>query len=180
MERLRQQYHKTIAPKLAAEFAFKNVMQVPKLIKVVVNVGVGKFLKDQKLIDAVAADLAKITGQQPVRNKARKSIAGFKIREGQVVGLSVTLRGEKMYSFVDKLINVAMPRVKDFHGVSSKGFDGHGNYHLGLKEHLVFPEISTEAIDHAFSLEASIVTNAGEDRSAKALLAAYKFPFKKE
>ena len=180
MERLLEQYSKTIAPQLAADFAFKNVMQVPKLIKVVVNVGVGKFLKDSKLIDAIAVDIAKITGQQPVRNKARKSIAGFKIREGQVVGLSVTLRGEKMYSFMDKLINVAMPRIKDFHGSSSKGFDGRGNYHLGIKEHLVFPEISTEAIDHSFSLEVSIVTNAGTDKPAKALLAAYHFPFKKD
>src|SRR5262245_21188356 len=113
MERLLAQYNKTIAPKLAQDFAYKNVVQVPKLVKIVVNVGVGKFLKDGKLIDAVASDVAKITGQQPVRNKARKSIAGFKIREGQVVGLSVTLRGEKMYSFLDKLINVALPRVKD-------------------------------------------------------------------
>src|SRR6185503_4439133 len=180
MERLREQYNKTIAPALAKDFNFKNVMQVPKIQKVVVNVGLGKFLKDQKVVDAIAVDVAKITGQHPVSNKARKSIAGFKIREGQVVGLSVTLRGEKMYSFLDKLINVALPRVKDFHGASAKGFDGRGNYHLGLKEHLVFPEISTEAINHAFGMEVSIVTNAGKDAPALALLTAYHFPFRKD
>src|SRR5574340_1116521 len=140
MERLQEQYNKKIAPALKEKFKFGNVMQVPKITKVVINVGVGKIKEDKKKIDEVAADLAKISGQAPVRTAARKSISGFKVRENQVVGVMVTLRGFKMYSFLDKLISVALPRVRDFRGVSAEGFDGRGNYHLGIKEHLVFPE----------------------------------------
>ncbi len=180
MERLQEQYNKEFAPKIASEFGYKNTMRVPKITKVVINVGVGKVKEDKKKIDDIVIDITKIAGQLPIRTIARKSIAGFKVRENQVVGVTTTLRGERMYAFLDKLINVALPRVKDFHGVSPKGCDGRGNYHLGLKEHIVFPEISNEALDHIFGMEVSIVTNAGEDKSARALLTLMKFPFKKE
>ncbi len=179
MERLQEQYNKEISPALREKFGFSNLLQVPRITKVVINVGVGKIVKDAKQIDTIVADIAKITGQSPVKTIARKSIAGFKVREGQVVGIMVTLRGQKMYSFLDKLINVALPRVKDFQGVKRDGFDGRGNYHLGLKEHLVFPEISTDAIEHTFGLEVSIVTNAGKDDPARELLTQMHFPFKK-
>jgi large subunit ribosomal protein L5 len=178
MERLHEQYNKEIVPALKEEFGFKNVMQVPKITKVVINVGVGKFLKDAKLVDQIVADIARIAGQAPVKTLARKSIAGFKLRENQVVGIMVTLRGERMWSFLDKFINIALPRVKDFQGISDDAFDGRGNYHVGLREHLVFPEISNEAIDHAFGLEISIVTNAKKDEPAKALLTQMNFPFR--
>ena len=178
MERLYEQFNKQIAPKLKEAYGYKNVMQVPKIQKIVINTGVGKFIKDGKYIDAIVADIAKITGQAPVRTIARKSIAGFKIREGQVVGITVTLRGEKMYSFLDKLIHVALPRVKDFQGVKADGFDGRGNYHLGLKEHLVFPEISNDSLDNPFGMEISIVTNAGKDEPVRELLKQMSFPFK--
>jgi large subunit ribosomal protein L5 len=180
MERLQEQYVKEFAPKLKDQFAFKNVMQVPRITKVVINVGVGKFLKDPKFVESVKRDLAQIAGQAPVETKARKSIAGFKVRENQVVGLMVTLRGQRMYSFLDKLINVALPRVKDFRGVKAEGFDGHGNYHLGLREHIVFPEVSSDAIDHIFGMEISIVTNAGTDAPVRELLKLMKFPFKND
>lgn len=177
MERLQIKYNKEIIPALQKEFGYKNVMQVPKITKVVVNVGVGKFLKDAKLVDQIVADVTRITAQAPVKTLSRKSIAGFKLRENQVVGIVVTLRGQRMYSFLDKLINIALPRVKDFHGLSVKAFDGRGNYHIGLREHLVFPEISNEAIDHTFGLEISIVTDAGKNEPAKALLSHMSFPF---
>jgi large subunit ribosomal protein L5 len=178
MERLQEQFNTKIAPQLKEAFGYSNVMQVPRIQKIVINTGVGKFIKDSKYIDAIVNDLAKITGQAPVKTIARKSIAGFKIREGQIVGITVTLRGQKMYSFLDKLINVALPRVKDFQGVKANGFDGRGNYHLGLKEHLVFPEISNESIDYPFGLEVSIVTDAGKDEPARELLKHMHFPFK--
>lgn len=180
MERLQEQFNKTISPALQEKFGYKNVMEVPHVVKVVLNVGIGKFLKDSKYVDSIRKDLAAITGQRPVDNKARKSVAGFKIREGQVIGMSVTLRGNRMYAFLDKLINIALPRVKDFRGVKKDGFDGRGNYHLGLREHIVFPEISTEAIEHIFGMEVSIVTNAGEDEPARELLKLMNFPFKAE
>jgi len=179
MERLQEQYNKKIAPALKDKFGFKNVMQVPKVVKVMVNVGVGKFKDDKKKIDQIIEDVKKITGQAPVKTKARMSIAGFKVRENQVVGVVCTLRGFKMYSFLDKLINVALPRVRDFQGLSPAAFDGRGNYHLGLKEHLVFPEISSESLENVFGLEVSIVTNAGKDQPARELLTQMKFPFKK-
>lgn len=180
MERLQEQYNKKIIPALKEKFGFKNVMQVPKILKVVVNVGIGKIKEDKKKIDATLEDLAKITGQSPVKTAARKSISGFKVRENQIVGLMVTLRGFRMYSFLDKLINVALPRVRDFQGLSPKAFDGRGNYHLGIKEHLVFPEISTSALENIFGLEISIVTNAKKDEVAHELLKQFKFPFKQE
>ncbi len=178
MNRLQEQYNKKIAPALMEKYGYKNVMEVPRIQKVMINVGVGKFLKDQKFIDSIKRDLAAIAGQAPVETKARKSIAGFKIRENQVVGMAVTLRGERMYAFLDKLINIALPRVKDFRGVKADGFDGNGNYHLGLKEHIVFPEISAEALEHIFGLQVSIVTSAKEDEPARELLKAMNFPFK--
>jgi large subunit ribosomal protein L5 len=180
MNRLQTQYQKQIVPALEKEFGFTNAMEAPKIEKVVINVGVGKFLKDSKFVENIKKDLATIAGQAPVETKARKSIAGFKIRENQVVGLAVTLRGKRMYDFLDKLISVALPRVKDFRGVSPKGFDGRGNFNLGLKEHIVFPEISNDALDHIFGLQITIITNAGRDDSAKALLTAMNFPFIKE
>lgn len=179
MERLQEQYNNKIAAALKQKFAFSNVMQVPKIIKVVVNVGVGKVKDDKKKIDQLAEDLKKITGQFPVKTRARKSIAGFKVRENQVVGVTCTLRGFRMYSFLDKLINVALPRVRDFQGASKDAFDGRGNYHLGMKEHLVFPEISSESLENVFGLEVSIVTNAGADEPARELLKLMGFPFKK-
>ena len=166
-----------MVPALQKQFGYKNTMQVPKVTKIVVNVGVGKISKDTKFLDSIVADIAKITGQHPVQTKARTSIAGFKMREGQIVGIMVTLRGYRMWSFLDKLINVALPRVKDFRGLSAKAFDGRGNYHIGLREHIVFPEISSDAIEHLFGLEVSIVTNAKKDESARALLKLMNFPF---
>lgn len=179
MNRLLEQYNKTIVPKLKEEFSYKNAMEVPKVTKVIINVGIGKFLKDGKFVESIKRDLTSIAGQAPVETKARKSIAGFKVREQQVIGLAVTLRGERMYDFMDKLVSVALPRVKDFRGISAK-FDGRGNYHLGLKEHIVFPEISNDALEHIFGLQVSVVTNAGKDEPAKALLTAMNFPFVKE
>ncbi len=177
MNRLQEQYNKQIVPQLKEEFGYKNAMEVPKIQKIVINVGIGKFIKDSKFVESIKRDLATIAGQLPMETKARKSVAGFKIREQQVVGMAVTLRGQRMYDFLDKLISVALPRVKDFRGISPKGFDGRGNYHLGLKEHIVFPEISNEALDHIFGLQVSIVTNAGKDDPARALLSAMNFPF---
>jgi len=179
MERLQEQFNKEIAPALKEKFGYKNVMEVPKILKIVVNVGVGKVKDDKKKIEEVVEDLAKITGQAPVKTKARISIAGFKVRENQVVGVTVTLRGYRMYSFLDKLINIALPRVRDFQGVSSTAFDGRGNYHLGMKEQLVFPEISSESIEKVFGMEVSIVTNAKKDEPVREMLKMMKFPFKK-
>lgn len=179
MERLQEQYNKKIAPALKEKFGYQNVMQVPKIMKVVVNVGVGKVKEDKKKIEGVVEELKKITGQAPVKTKARTSISGFKVRENQTVGVMVTLRGYRMYSFLDKLVNVALPRVRDFQGIKKDGFDGRGNYHLGLKEQLVFPEISSESLENVFGLEVSVVTNARKDEPAKELLTLMGFPFKK-
>jgi large subunit ribosomal protein L5 len=178
MQRLQQQYNKEILPVLSKEFGYKNPMQVPKITKIMVNVGFGKFRKDAKFVEAIAQDLKKITGQQPVKKHARKSIAGFKVRENEAISYVVTLRGERMYGFLDRLINVALPRVRDFRGVNPNGFDRRGNYHLGLKEHLVFPEIHSDALEHTFGLQVSIVTNGGRDEVTKKLLTLFKFPFK--
>lgn len=178
MERLQEQYNKEIAPALMKKFGYTNVMQVPKFKKIVVNVGVGKIVKDAKFLDSIVADVAKITGQAPVKTKARKSIAGFKVREGQVVGVVATLRGMRMYSFLDKLINVTLPRVKDFRGIPADGFDGRGNFNIGLKEHLVFPEISSEALEHIFGMQISIVTDSGSDEPVREMLRLLKFPFR--
>jgi large subunit ribosomal protein L5 len=179
MQRLQQDYQKNIAPKLKTAMGLKTVLAVPRFEKIVVNVGIGKIAKDQKVIDTVISDIAAITGQRPVTTTARKSIAGFKLREGQQVGVKVTLRGQKMYSFLDRLINVALPRVRDFRGIKPSGFDGRGNFHLGLKEHAVFPELSGDSLEHTFGMEVSIVTSAKDDKSAQLLLEAFNFPFVK-
>lgn len=178
MNRLQEQYNKQIVPALKEKFGYKNIMAVPKIKQVNLNVGVGRFLKDNRFMESLKKDFTKLAGQAPVETMARKSVAGFKIREGQQVGLTVTLRGTRMYEFLDKLISVGMPRIKDFRGVSRKGFDGRGNYNLGLKEHLVFPEISQEALEHIFGLQVTIVTTAGKDEPAYELLKQMKFPFK--
>ena len=179
MERLQEKYNKEIAPALKEKFSFKNVMEVPKIKKVVINIGLSKVKEDKKKVEEILGELKKITGQAPVKTKARTSIAGFKIRENQIVGMMVTLRGYRMYSFLDKLINVALPRVRDFQGVKADGFDGRGTYHLGLKEQLVFPEISSESLENIFGMEVSIVTNARKDEPARELLKLMNFPFRK-
>ncbi len=178
MNRLQEQYNKEFSPKLQEKYGYKNVMQVPRIQKINLNIGIGRYLKDSKFVESIKRDLTQIAGQAPVETKARKSVAGFKIREDQVVGMAVTIRGQRMYAFLDKLINVALPRVKDFRGVKADGFDGQGNYHLGLKEHIVFPEISSEALEHIFGLQVSIITSAKDDDQARELLRMMKFPFK--
>jgi large subunit ribosomal protein L5 len=177
--RLKTRYETELKPALAKQFGIKNTMAVPKLLKVVVNVGVGKTLKDPKLLEAIVEDIRTITGQSPVKTISRKAIAGFKIREGQIVGVMVTLRGQRMYDFVDKLVNSALPRVRDFRGISPNAFDGRGNYHVGLREQLMFPEIGEESLEHTFGMEISIVTNAGTDEKGRALLQSMGFPFAK-
>lgn len=179
MERLQEQYNKKIIPALKEKFSFKSVWEVPRITKIVLNAGLGKVKEDKKKTDAAFEDVKKITGQAPVRTRARKSISGFKVRQNQIVGLMCTLRGFMMYSFLDKLINVSLPRVRDFQGLSVKGFDGKGNYHLGIKEHIVFPESAADSLENVFGLEVSIVTNAGKDEQAKELLKLMGFPFKK-
>lgn len=180
MNRLQEKFNKEIAKTLGEEFGYSNKMQIPKIQKIVINVGVGKFIKDGKAVDAIAEDLKKISGQAPVKTIARKSIAGFKIREGQVVGITLTLRGTRMYDFLDKLISVALPRVRDFRGVSANAFDGRGNYHLGLKEHLVFPEIPADALERPFGMEISMVINSGRDDVSRRLLKLMDFPFQQD
>jgi len=177
MNRLKEKFVKEVRPALQKHLKLANPMAVPQIKKIVINVGVGKTLKDPKFLDAIINDLKTIAGQMPVKTMARKSIAGFKIRENQVVGVTVTLRGQRMYDFLDKLINSAMPRIRDFRGVSPKSFDGRGNYHIGVREQLVFPEISEESIDHVFGFEISIVTNAGNDEKGRELLKSLGFPF---
>ena len=174
---LRVDYKEKVAPKLKQSLSLDNVMAVPKIDKVVINVGVGKTLKDQKMLEAIIEDIKRITGQSPVKTLAKKSIAGFKIRQGQVVGLVVTLRGQRMYDFVEKLIKVALPRVRDFKGINPKSFDGHGNYSIGIKEQIVFPETTREHIEHTFGFEVNIQTNTDDDKKAFELLKAMGFPF---
>ncbi len=178
--RLKKKYDTELKPALAKQFGIKNTMAVPQIKKVVVNIGVGKTLKDPKLLEAIINDIRTITGQQPVKTVSRKAIAGFKIRENQVVGVMVTLRGQRMYDFVDKLVSSAFPRVRDFRGISPDAFDGRGNYHVGLREQLMFPEIGEESLEHTFGMEISIVTNAGSDDKGRALLQSMGFPFRQE
>lgn len=177
MINLKTHYKEKTIPALTKELGVTNPMAVPKVQKVVINSGVGKTLKDSKLLEAIIEDLRKITGQAPVKTLSKKSIAGFKIRENQVVGLVITLRGQRMYDFLEKLIRVALPRVRDFKGISTKSFDGHGNYSLGLKEQIVFPETSREHLEHTFGLEINIQTSARDDKQAEALLRSLGFPF---
>jgi large subunit ribosomal protein L5 len=179
-EVLKERYQKEIAPVLFKNLKLDNVNQVPRITKVVVNIGVGEALENAKALDAAVGDMTKITGQKPVITKARKSIANFKLREGRAIGVRVTLRGERMWSFLDRLMNIALPRVRDFRGISPDAFDGRGNYTLGLREQLVFPEIEYDKIDKIRGLEVSIVTTARTDDEARQLLGMLGMPFRKE
>ncbi|MGQ9674895.1 MAG: 50S ribosomal protein L5 [Chloroflexota bacterium] len=179
MSRLKEKYQNEAVPILMREFEYKNPMQVPRLDKVVVNVGVGEAIQNAKALDAAARDISAITGQRPVITRAKKSIAAFKVRTGMPIGTTVTLRGERMYDFLDKLFNVALPRVRDFRGVSPKSFDGRGNYTLGLREQLVFPEIEYDKIDKLRGMEITIVTTARTDEEARRLLELLGMPFSK-
>lgn len=178
MSRLKEQYQNEIVDALTKKFGYKNIMEVPKLDKVVINMGVGEAKDNAKILDSAIADLERITGQKAVICKAKKSVANFKLREGMSIGCKVTLRGEKMYEFVDRLINLALPRVRDFRGVNPNAFDGRGNYALGIKEQLIFPEIEYDKIDRTRGMDITFVTNAGDNDSAFALLSALGFPFK--
>ena len=180
MNRLQEQYQKEVAPALFKEFDFKNVMQVPRIQKVVVNIGLGEAMADPKVLETAVSDLIQITGQKPVMTKARKSIAAFKLREGVIIGTKVTLRGDRMWAFLDRLMNVALPRVRDFRGVSANAFDGRGNYTLGLRDQLIFPEIDYDKIDKLRGMEVTVVTSAKTDDQARALLRLLGMPFKKE
>jgi large subunit ribosomal protein L5 len=179
MPNLKTIYKEQLVKSLKQALALDNVMAVPKVEKVVVNAGVGKTLKDPKMLEAIIEDIKRITGLAPVKTLAKKSIAGFKIREGQVVGLVVTLRGNRMYDFLEKLVRVALPRVRDFRGLDPKKFDGHGNYNIGIREQIVFAETTREHFDYTFSLEVNIQTSAKDDKQALALLKALGFPFQK-
>lgn len=175
--RLQERYESEIRPSLQEKFAYKNVMEIPKLEKVVINMGLGEAVQNPKALDAAVADMAAISGQKPIVTRAKKSIASFKIREGMAIGCKVTLRGQRMYEFVDKLISVSLPRVRDFKGVSDKAFDGRGNYTLGLKEQLIFPEIDYEKIDRLRGLEICFVTSAKNDAECKELLVQMGMPY---
>jgi large subunit ribosomal protein L5 len=179
MNRLRELYNTEIAPALFKELSLENVMQIPKIQKVVVNIGVGDALDNPKALDEAVKDLTTITGQRPVVTKAKKSIANFKLREGRTIGTKVTLRGDKMWAFLDRLINVALPRVRDFRGISADSFDGRGNYTLGLEEQLIFPEINYDQVDAIRGMEITIVTTAENDDQARALLSKFDMPFRK-
>ena len=178
MARLQQYYKETVAAELLKQFGYKSAMEVPRISKITLNMGVGEAVGDKKILDHAIGDMQKIAGQKPVVTKARKSIAGFKIRDGYPIGCMVTLRGTKMYEFLDRLVTVAMPRIRDFRGVGGKGFDGRGNYNLGVKEQIIFPEIEYDKIDAVRGMNISITTTAKNDQEARALLAAFKFPFK--
>src|SRR5919206_1280753 len=176
MARLRERYREEVAPALKERFEYKNVMQIPRIEKIVVNMGVGEAAQNARALDGAMEDLAKITGQKPQMRRARKSIAGFKIREGMPVGARVTLRGERMWEFLDRLISVALPRVRDFRGVSPRGFDGRGNYTLGLKDQLLFPEIDYMKVDKARGMNISVVTTAKTDQESRKLLQLLGMP----
>lgn len=178
MTRLYELYQKEITPSLMDKFKYKNVMQVPQIEKIIINIGVGEAIQNPKALDGAVNDLSLISGQKPIITKAKKSIAGFKLREGMSIGCKVTLRGERMYQFLDKLINVALPRVRDFRGVSPQAFDGRGNYSLGIKEQTIFPEIEYDKIDKIRGLEVVIVTTAKTDEEARTLLRSMGMPFR--
>jgi large subunit ribosomal protein L5 len=177
MTRLQQRYNDVVRPSLVKEFSYKNPLQAPRLDKIVINMGVGEAVGDSKKIQAAAGELTQISGQKPVITKSRKAIANFKLRENLAIGCKVTLRRERMYEFLDRLVNIALPRVRDFRGVSSKSFDGHGNYALGLKEQIVFPEIDYDKIDAVRGMDIVICTTANTDAEAKALLKGFDMPF---
>src|SRR5690242_10476001 len=179
MPRLQEFYRETVVPRLKSDLKLANPMQVPKITKITVNMGVGEAVADRKVMDAAVTDLTKITGQKPLVTKARKAIASFKLRTGLPVGAKVTLRGARMYEFLDRLINIAMPRIRDFRGVSARSFDGQGNYSLGVKEQIIFPEIQYDQVDQIRGMDITITTTAVDDRQGRALLEAFNFPFRK-
>jgi large subunit ribosomal protein L5 len=179
MARLKEHYQKEILPKLVEQFSFGSVMQAPKITKITLNMGVGESVNDKKAIDAAVSDMTLIAGQKPIVTKARKSIAGFKIREEWPIGCKVTLRGEKMYEFLDRLVSIALPRVRDFRGLSPKSFDGQGNYSLGITEQIVFPEIEYDKVDKIRGLDICITTSGKDVDASKALLTGFNFPFKR-
>lgn len=179
MARLKDFYKQDVAPQLMKKFSYKNVMQIPKLDKIVINVGAGEARDNSKVIDAIVTDIAAITGQRPAVCKAKKSVANFKLREGMNIGVKVTLRGDKMYEFLDRLFNVALPRVRDFRGINPNSFDGRGNYNMGLKEQLIFPEIDYDKIDKVRGMDICFVTTANTDEEAKELLTLMGAPFAK-
>ena len=178
MARLQDQFREKIAPALTEKFGYTTPMQGPRITKITLNMGVGEAVADKKVMDNAVADLTKIAGQKPVVTKAKKAIAGFKIREGQPLGCMVTLRGVQMYEFLDRFINIALPRVRDFRGISGRSFDGRGNYNIGVKEQIIFPEIEYDKVDALRGLNISITTTAKSDEECKALLAGFRFPFK--
>ncbi|MCR5776297.1 MAG: 50S ribosomal protein L5 [Lachnospiraceae bacterium] len=179
MSRLRDQYQNEIVEAMTKKFGYKNVMEVPKVVKIVVNMGVGEAKENAKVLDSAVSDLETITGQKAVTTKAKKAVANFKIREGMPIGCKVTLRGERMYEFLDRLVNLALPRVRDFHGVNANSFDGRGNYALGIKEQLIFPEIEYDKIDKVRGMDIIVVTTAKTDEEARELLRLFNMPFQK-
>lgn len=178
MSRMQMQYREKVVPELMEKFGYKSVMQVPRITKITLNMGVGEAVNDKKNIEMAVSDMTKIAGQKPVITKSRKAIANFKLRENLGIGCMVTLRGPRMYEFLDRLITVAFPRVRDFRGVSGRAFDGRGNYNIGLKEQIIFPEIEYDKVDKLRGMNISITTTAKSDDEAKALLAAFRFPFR--
>jgi len=176
--RLQQHYLEKVAPELTEKFGYKSPMQVPRITKITLNMGVSEAVADKKVMDNAVGDLTKIAGQKPVVTKAKKAIAGFKIREGQAIGTMVTLRGARMWEFLDRFVTVALPRVRDFRGISGRAFDGRGNYNIGVKEQIIFPEIEYDKVDAIRGLNISITTTAKNDEEAKALLSGFRFPFK--
>jgi len=178
MARLKQQYLEKVVPDMMQKFGYKTAMQVPRIRKITLNMGVGETVQDKKILDHAVGDLTKIAGQKPVTTKAKKSIATFKVRKDYPVGCMVTLRGTRMYEFLDRLVSIAIPRIRDFRGISARAFDGRGNYSMGVKEQIIFPEIEYDKIDALRGLNISITTTAKSDDEARALLAAFQFPFK--
>ena len=178
MSRMQQIFKDNVAPELMKKFGYKSVMEVPRLSKITLNMGVGAAVADKKALEGAVADLTKIAGQKPVTTRARKAIAAFKIREAYPIGTMVTLRGVRMFEFLDRLVTIALPRVRDFRGISGKAFDGRGNYNLGVKEQIIFPEVEYDKVDTVRGLNISITTTAKNDEEAKALLEGFKFPFK--
>ena len=177
--RLKQVFFKKIVPELKTKLELKNTMEVPRILKITVNMGVGEAVADKKVMDAATADMAKITGQKPAVTKAKKSVATFKVRDGQAIGCKVTLRGDRMYEFLDRLVSIAIPRIRDFRGISTRSFDGRGNYSLGVKEQIIFPEIQYDQIDQIRGMDITISTSARDDKHGRALLEAFNFPFRK-
>lgn len=178
MARLQEFYQKKVVPELMAKFGYKNVMQVPRITRITLNMGVGEALADKKVIDSAMGDMEKISGQKPVMTRARKSVAAFKVRENWPIGCKVSLRRKRMYEFLDRLITIAIPRIRDFRGLSSRSFDGRGNYSMGVKEQIIFPEIDYDKIDALRGMDITITTSAGSDEEARALLQAFNFPIK--